>query len=232
MNQLDLFTKNSLLFDREALAKIVNPTWVDFMFNILNLEDMRKIAVHLSKLEKNQIKYFPAKENIFKAFRLVNFNELKVIILGQDPYHRIGQATGLAFAVDNKIAPPPSLRIIKDQFDNEVGNNLEHWAEQGVLLLNTALTVLPGQPESHLNLWMPIMNIIIKRLALINRSLTWMLWGMKAQSYTKYINENKDKVIRTYHPAAAARGYVDFEPNFNNIKDIQWEIKSKAQTTL
>ena len=191
---------------------------------------MRKIATHLAHLENNNKVFFPPKENVFRAFRLVDLNKLKVIILGQDPYHRKGQATGLAFAVENHIATPPSLRVIKKELGDNVDNNLEHWAEQGVLLLNTALTVLPGQAESHLKLWQPIVDLIIKGLANLNQETTWMLWGMKAQAYTKYINEDKDKVIRAYHPAAAARGFVEFKPQFEIVTDIQW-TKSQNQTT-
>lgn len=220
------------LFSRDKIKSMTNESWVDFMYPILNSSYMESIALKLHKMEKVNHRYFPLKSNIFRAFKLVNYTDLKAIVIGQDPYHGYNQATGLAFAIPNdQKKVPPSLRIIKNKIGGVVDNNLEHIAKQGVLFLNTALTVADGVPGSHLSLWKPVIDLILKGLSNHPNQIEWLLWGMKAQKYNSYIKE-KDIVHQTYHPAAEARGVAKFEPNFENTK-IQWTkiTKLKNQTS-
>lgn len=130
---------------------------------------------------------YPPKENIFRVFRMP-LDSIKVVIVGQDPYHGPGQANGLAFAVNMPITAPPSLRIIFDEIRRESNNDpfthrdLEHWEEQGVFLLNTALTVESGKPGSHLNYWDHFIRNVINYIS-VTHPTVWMLWGQKAQGF-------------------------------------------------
>jgi len=152
---------------------------------------------------------FPHPENLFKAFETTQLEDLKVVILGQDPYHN-GQATGLAFGVESKTKIPPSLKIIRRelqaQFDHvpdEFDHSLEHWAKQGVLLLNTALTVVKGQAGSHSHLWAQLTPMFIKEMCSRKKDIIFVLWGKHAQGYEKYIH-NTSRILKSPHPAAEA----------------------------
>ena len=137
--------------------------------------------------------YYPAKENIFRVFE-TPLNQIKTVILGQDPYHGANQANGLAFSVNLDTPSPPSLRIIAQEVADEgfiIGEhsralewrNLEHWKEQGVFLLNTGLTVEANLPGSHLKYWNNFIRATINYIA-INNPCIWLLWGKQAQSFT------------------------------------------------
>lgn len=153
---------------------------------------------------------YPSKENVFRAFTLP-LEEVKVVILGQDPYHD-GSATGLAF--DNKIGSKisPSLRNILSEVYDDMGCTvqfnsnswLEHWHAQGVLLLNTALTVEPGKPGSHVEHWRNFTLDVIEQLS-TKSDLIWILWGTHAQSFKPFINRDHF-VIESGHPSPLARG--------------------------
>jgi uracil-DNA glycosylase len=179
-------------------------------------------------------KIYPKKEDIFKAFTLCPLSKVRVVILGQDPYHN-GQATGLAFGVAHKPIPP-SLRIIHkelcNQFDHhqpieEFDYTLEHWAKQGVLLLNTSLTVKEKNAASHAGLWDWFVLEVIKLIQRERRETIFVLWGKHAQKFKKYINI---AVLQSSHPAAEAYsggqgGFYD-NGHFYNINErvgkIDW----------
>lgn len=151
---------------------------------------------------------YPAGKDCFKAFKLCQLENLRVVILGQDPYHN-GQATGLAFGV-NSTPIPPSLKIItrelRAQFDHvpeEFDFSLEHWAAQGVLLLNTALSVVKGQPGSHSHLWSWLTPMLIKEMCNHKEDLIFVLWGKHAQKYEVHIHNTKH-ILKSPHPAAEA----------------------------
>jgi len=131
--------------------------------------------------------YYPEKLKIFRVF-CMPVTDIRVVILGQDPYHGPGQATGLSFAVNSNISMPPSLRIIQQELNDEVEwqreswRTLEHWEKQGVFLLNTALTVESGRPGSHLEYWEDFTKKVIYFIGYHNPCI-WMLWGQKAQRF-------------------------------------------------
>ncbi|MCY2687025.1 uracil-DNA glycosylase [Salinimicrobium sp. TH3] len=159
---------------------------------------------------------FPHPDNIFKAFELSPFEETKVVIIGQDPYHGYGQAHGLCFSVQPNTTVPPSLvnifREIKEDLRKPVPahGNLQHWAEQGVLMLNATLTVRAGQAGSHQRKgWEKFTDAVISILSEERENLVFLLWGGPAQKKGKKIDERKHLVLTSGHPSplAANRGY-------------------------
>jgi uracil-DNA glycosylase len=151
---------------------------------------------------------YPAGKNIFNTFSLTPFNNVKVVILGQDPYHNPRQAHGLSFSVPVGIAPPPSLiNIFKEQHDDlgiTIGNHgcLEKWASQGVLLLNAALTVEANTPMSHSKIgWHEFTDAVIKTISAEKENVVFMLWGSFAKTKLELIDKNKHLVLTAVHPS-------------------------------
>lgn len=192
---------------------------------------MRKVLMYLNKEYDNRLIY-PAKSDVFKAFKLCSPEKLKVVILGQDPYHD-GSATGLAFANGiEKLRLSPSLEKIQDTVETDVYENLnlgfdttlESWAEQGVLLLNTALTVQRGQANSHFKVWKRFTSIILDIISENYPGTIFMLWGKQANTYIKgdqYDLRDNCNVMTASHPAAAAYNKVFWEcDNFNKANNI------------
>lgn len=160
---------------------------------------------------------FPAKEQVFRAFELCAWEDLKVVIMGQDPYPTKGHANGLCFSVAADIKPlPKSLNnIFKErttdlQLADLPDGNLEHWAKQGVLLLNSVLTVEEGSPESHKNWgWEQFTDAVIAHISNEKTNVVFMLWGAKAQKKASYIDASRHLVLKAVHPSplAAHRGF-------------------------
>ena len=151
---------------------------------------------------------YPEKKNIFRALELTALPDVKAVILGQDPYHEPGQAHGLAFSVPDGIAIPPSLRNIYEELKTEYGyeiptsGNLEPWARQGVLLLNTVLTVRAHEANSHAGRgWEIFTDAVLKELNLQNRPIVFMLWGGNAQKKASLISNPSPLVLKTSHPS-------------------------------
>ena len=167
-------------------------------------------------IEKLNIEYkevcYPPKERIFKAFNLCPFNNVKVVILGQDPYYRKGQAMGLSFSVPDGVKLPPSLRKIYKEIEEDFcksmpeSGDLTRWAEQGVLLLNTTLTVRAGAANSHKDLgWQKFTDAAIEIINTHREHIVFMLWGGFARSKKRLIDTNRHCIIESYHPAARQR---------------------------
>lgn len=151
---------------------------------------------------------FPPQEYIFNAFSLCPFEAVRVVILGQDPYHGPGQAHGLSFSVPDGVKTPPSLKNIYKEIKTDIGNdipltgNLEHWATQGVLLLNATLTVENGKPGSHQKLgWETFTDTIIKKLSDEKEHVVFLLWGNFARSKSVLIDTKKHLVLEAPHPS-------------------------------
>lgn len=151
---------------------------------------------------------YPDMYDIFNAFRYTAFNDVKVVILGQDPYHGPGQAHGLAFSVQKGVAVPPSLKNIYKELATDVGfvppqhGNLVGWAKQGVLLLNTVLTVREGEANSHKALgWQTFTDNIIRRLSSREQPMVFMLWGGNAKAKIPLIDKSKHLVLTAAHPS-------------------------------
>lgn len=185
---------------------------------------------------------FPPKTKILKALTTTDYNDVKVVILGQDPYHGVGEANGLAFSVSDGIKLPPSLRNIYKELHDDLGipisnkGNLECWAKEGVLLLNAVLTVEKDKPASHKNVgWETFTDTIIQKLNEKETPVVFILWGAFARSKKKYITNPKHLVIESPHPSpfSASYGFFGSKPfsrtnNFliqNHITPIDWTVK-------
>lgn len=160
------------------------------------------------KKEYQTATIYPPGKLIFNAFNLCPFNKVKVVIIGQDPYHGPGQAHGLCFSVNDGIQPPPSLVNIFKEINNDLGKpvplsgNLTRWAEQGVLLLNATLTVRAHQAGSHQRKgWEEFTDAVIRKLAEEKRNLVFILWGAYAQKKGAFIDRNKHLVLTSVHPS-------------------------------
>lgn len=151
---------------------------------------------------------FPPPKTVFNAFNLCPFESVKVVIIGQDPYHGLGQAHGLCFSVQDDVAIPPSLRNIYKEIKNDLGKeipptgNLERWAKQGVLLLNATLTVQAGMAGSHQGWgWEEFTDAAIKKVSEEKEGVVFMLWGRYAQNKSGMIDELKHLILKAPHPS-------------------------------
>lgn len=178
---------------------------------------------------------YPTKENIFKAFSLTPYEELKVVILGQDPYHQKDQAQGLAFSTPHNIKNPPSLVNILKEVHDDVGDSLcldgdlTPWAKQGVLLINTILTVEDSTPKSHEKKgWEIFTDNIIKHISQEKKNIIFILWGAPAIKKTKLIDENKHFILTSPHPSplSSYRGFFGSKP-FSKTNEILKKLDKK-----
>jgi len=184
---------------------------------------------------------YPDKYDIFNALHYTAYKDVKVVILGQDPYHGPSQAHGLSFSVKPGIQPPPSLmniyKELKDDVNCYIPNNgyLKKWADQGVLLLNTALTVREGQANSHRNIgWEKVTDRIISLLNERKEPIVFILWGSNAQSKTSLITNTDHYIIKSVHPSplSASRGFFRSKPfsqtnkilTSRGLNSIDWQI--------
>lgn len=179
------------------------------------------------KLEERGASIFPPKTSVFRALDLVNFSEAKVLILGQDPYHGLGQANGLSFSVNKEISIPPSLKNIFLELKNDINipisthGDLTSWAAQKILLLNSALTVEEGVPNSHREMgWDKLTDKIISRLSQ-RGNMIFVLWGQHAQKKYKLINQKQNHILIAPHPSplSAYRGFFGCK-HFSMINKI------------
>ncbi|MFA5301280.1 MAG: uracil-DNA glycosylase [Bacteroidales bacterium] len=164
--------------------------------------------------EKKQGKtIYPPGKQIFNAFEMTPFSALKVLLLGQDPYHRPGQAHGLSFSVPRNTVPPPSLKTIFAELNADTGilppthGCLEAWATQGVMLLNAILTVEAGKPASHSNIgWMEFTDAVIRTVSEKKDNIVFLLWGNFARSKRSLIDPSRHCILEAAHPSPLARG--------------------------
>ncbi len=167
-----------------------------------------QIAAHLKTEKATKALIYPPGSLIFNAFDKTPFDNVKVVILGQDPYHNPNQAMGLSFSVPDGIAPPPSLMNIYKELHTDIGmpipttGNLTSWAKQGVLLLNAVLTVRANEPASHAKIgWMDFTNSVIKKISEQHSGVIFLLWGRFAQEKQALIDETKHHVLKAAHPS-------------------------------
>ena len=180
---------------------------------------------------------FPPRELIFNAFHQTRYHDVKVVILGQDPYHNEGQAHGLSFSVPRGVSLPPSLRNIYRELEDDLGaspgldGDLHHWAKQGVLLLNTVLTVEAHQPHSHRKKgWEDFTDAVIQKLVERESPIAFVLWGKPAQKKKDLILIPPHYIIESAHPSplSARRGFFGSRP-FSKIND--W-LKEQSQSPI
>ncbi len=215
--------------------------WLSFLKD----HDLKKQLLSIEARLEEEIKLgkiiFPKRENIFRSLQLVQPDEVKVVILGQDPYHNFNQADGLAFSVSNFQSLPPSLINIFIEIENDLNikiekkGDLENIAKQGVLLLNSILTVEKNNPGSHKNIgWEKLTDIIISSLSLIG-NIVFILWGNFAKKKSNLIDNNINLVINSSHPSpfSAHKGFFGSKP-FSKCNDyliskgkepIKWNLK-------
>ena len=186
----------------------IEASWKEILKQEFAKPYFEQIALHI-KTEKSQGKIiYPPGSLIFNAFNTTPFDKVKVVILGQDPYHGHGQAHGLCFSVQNAVPPPPSLVNIFKELQEDIGvpvsdhGNLTHWAEQGVFLLNASLTVRAGEPMSHSKIgWAQFTDEVIKKISAEKKHVVFILWGKFAQEKKLLIDETKHCILRSAHPS-------------------------------
>ena len=197
-----------------------------------------KSLAEFVKSEYTEHKCFPPGSEIFSAFDHSTFDNTKVVILGQDPYHGPGQANGLCFSVRDGIVFPPSLINIFKEIENDLNKpmpktgNLERWAEQGVLLLNATLTVRAHQAGSHQNKgWEQFTDEVIRKISAEKDNLVFMLWGGYAKKKSKLIDHSKHLILTSGHPSplSANRGYWFGNKHFSKANDY---LRSKGKETI
>lgn len=204
--------------------------WNEVLAPIKNTEYFDQLWSNVKK-EYETEKCFPPKKQIFRALELTPFEEVKVVIIGQDPYHNDFQANGLCFSVSEQVPAPPSLKNIFKELQDDLGivrtkKELDDWAEQGVLLLNATLTVKAHTPNSHKNLgWEKLTDFIIKEISYRKENVVFVLWGAFAQKKEELINSSKHLIVKSAHPSpfSVYRGFYGSKP-FSQINEY---LKSK-----
>jgi uracil-DNA glycosylase len=190
-------------------------SWKDGLKNEFEKPYFEQLIRFVKDEYKTQMVYPPGKE-IFRAFDCADFGSIKVVIIGQDPYHGAGQANGLCFSVRDGITIPPSLKNIFKEIKNDLGKpipksgDLERWANQGVLLLNTTLTVRASAPGSHQNKgWEVFTDAVIKEISVKKNNIVFLLWGAYAQKKGEIIDRARHHVLMSPHPSpfSADRGF-------------------------
>ena len=215
-------------------------TWNTSLNDEVNKNYFKELITFVDTEQKNKIIY-PNDENIFNAFTLTHFNMTKVVILGQDPYHGKGQGHGLAFSVQKGVSFPPSLRNIFTEYSSDLGydtpssGDLSSWAKEGVLLLNTVLTVREGEAHSHKGKgWEKFTDAVIKKVSDQREHIVFILWGKPAQSKIRLIDESKHLVLKAPHPSplSSYRGFFGSKPfsqvnaylEEHGITKINWKL--------
>lgn len=195
----------------------IDASWKEQLKTEFEKPYFQQAALHI-KTEKQQGKViYPPGQYIFNAFNTTPFSNVKVVILGQDPYHGPGQAHGLCFSVQNGVPPPPSLVNIFKELRDDIGinipqhGNLTHWAEQGVFLLNASLTVRAGEPMSHARIgWAEFTDAVIRKISDKKDHVVFLLWGKFAQEKKLLIDEKKHCILKAAHPSplSAHNGFL------------------------
>ena len=198
----------------------IESSWKEKLRDSFQSESFLHLKKFLKSEKATQIIY-PAGNKIFSAFNLCPFDSVKIVIIGQDPYHGPNQANGLCFSVSDGVKPPPSLQNIfkelKDDLDLEIpsSGNLEHWAKQGIFLLNTTLTVIKGEALSHKDIgWEKFTDKVISVINSKKSNVIFVLWGSHAQSKIPLISKEKHQILTSPHPSplSAHRGFFNSKP--------------------
>ena len=212
---------------------------------LLDEEYKKEYFINLMNFIKKEYKektIYPKQNEVFNAFRYTDYDNVKVVILGQDPYHGPNQAEGLSFSVSNEVLKPPSLKNIFKELESDLKipfpevNSLKKWAKEGVLLLNAVLTVEEHKPTSHKDKgWEIFTDDVIKLLNKKETPIVFILWGNYARSKKKLITNPKHLVLESAHPSpfSAYNGFFGSKPfsktneflKKNNIKEIDWRVE-------
>ena len=223
------------------MINLIGNNWDKVLDDEFKKDYFQKLIEFIKKEYKDKTIY-PKQNEVFNAFRYTDFNNVKVVILGQDPYHGPNQAEGLSFSVSDEVLKPPSLKNIFNELENDLGiqfpkhNSLKPWAKEGVLLLNAVLTVEEHKPTSHKDKgWEIFTDDIIKILNNKKEPVVFILWGSFARSKKKLITNPQHLIIESAHPSpfSAYNGFFGSKPfsktneflRKNNIKEINWRIE-------
>jgi len=225
---------------------LLNSEWSDLFCEEMQEEYFIKLQNFIDAEYKSKIIY-PKYENIFRAFNLISPQDVKVVIIGQDPYHGENQANGLAFSVCDECKVPPSLKNIFKELVDDIGcvnpasGNLTTWANDGVLLINTVLTVEKAKANSHKGKgWEIFTSFVIKKLSLEYENIVFVLWGGPSQKKESLIDENRHLVLKAPHPSplSSYRGFFGSKPfskaneylKIHNKKEISWCLPETSQS--
>lgn len=209
---------------------MINKKWDIVLKDEFKKEYFKELGIFVKKEYKNKT-IFPPYKNIFDALRFTDYDDVKVVILGQDPYHGIGEAHGLSFSVKENVKIPPSLQNIFKELYNDLGikrtkSDLTDWAQKGVLLLNAIMTVEKDKPLSHKNKgWEIFTDTVISKLNQREEPVIFLLWGNFARSKKELITNNRHKIIESVHPSplSASRGFFGSKP-FSKINTYLKEL--------
>lgn len=205
---------------KKGRPKLLHNQWYRLIREEFEKDYFKKLQVFLQEEEK-QYAIYPAKGDRFHALEVTDYEDVKVVIIGQDPYHGEGQAHGLSFSVQKGVRIPPSLRNIFKELHADVGvaipshGNLEYWAKQGVLLLNTVLTVRQGEANAHKGKgWETFTDKVISLLNERQKPIIFVLWGRPAQQKRKMITNSHHIILESVHPSplSASRGFFGSKP--------------------
>ena len=202
-------------------------SWNEILAEEMQKDYYQELQAFVQK-RRAEVRVFPEEKNVFNALELTPFESVKVVILGQDPYHGFGQAHGLSFSVQKGIPLPPSLKNIYKELQEDIGGelptegDLTHWAKQGVLLLNTVLTVEEGNANSHKGMgWERLTKRLIESLNELKQPVIFILWGKPAQDKEKLITNPNHVILKAPHPSplSAYRGFFGSKP-FSKVNEI------------
>ena len=204
-----------LKMDLALIKYLTSPNWAKALAPCFEMPYFIELASFLQKERAAHKIIFPALPQVFEALNLCDLNQVKVVIIGQDPYHHAGQANGLAFSVSKGQALPPSLKNIFKELNSDLNINLQNgdlsaWAKQGVLLLNAVLTVRENEPASHAKIgWMHFTDAVIKKISDEKKGIVFLLWGKFAEQKQILIDETKHFVLKAAHPSpfSADKGF-------------------------
>jgi len=214
--------------DISKYKELLGDSWYNVLEDILKSSYMRHVEGKLKAIKDSGVEVYPKTEDCFNAFKYCKWEDVRVVILGQDPYHTPDVAHGLAFSSAIEGYLPPSLRNIFKELGKIRSVNLTDWAEQGVLLLNTALTVEKGTPGSHIKMWEEFTEEVFKQLKVNKTGVIFVLWGNNAKKYKPLIGDF-NYIIESAHPSplSASRGFFGSNP-FKQINDILYEINGET----
>ena len=214
----------------------IHQSWKPYLQQEFDKPYFKKL-INFVKQEYKQYQCFPPGSQIFNAFEYCHFEDIKVVIIGQDPYHDIGQANGLCFSVNDEIVHPPSLKNIFKEIEQDLkfpypkSGNLERWAKQGVLLLNATLTVREHQAGSHQKKgWEQFTNAVIEQISNNKKDVIFLLWGGYAKQKVKLINKDYHSILTSGHPSplSANRGYWFGNKHFSKTNFLLEQADLKA----
>ena len=220
---------------------MIGNKWDSILNEEYNKEYFKNLIDFIKQEYKNKTIY-PKQNEVFNAFKYTDFDNVKVVILGQDPYHGPNQAEGLSFSVSNEVLKPKKKKNIFKELESDLGipfpedNSLKPWAKQGVLLLNAVLTVEEHKPTSHKDKgWEIFTDNVIKTLNKREKPVVFILWGAYARAKKEYITNPKHYIIESAHPSpfSARNGFFGSKPfsktneflKKNNIKEIDWRVE-------